>query len=424
VPKINRKMKKTIFLMGILFFWVMISYAQYNDIINYGYKNGSLPDSIVQGIYAPDSNELWVITNAGLSHLKNNLWTHYNSTNSELLCSYMIRDVVADKTGTIWVATECGLYKFDNGHFIMYSTINSSIPCNQLQRIGVDENNTLWIATKKCGLIKYDGSVFTNFYKLNSGILSDTISDVYIKDSLKYLVYNDGLMQFDDKNWVNINFYDYIFEDHSIWRVVVDNQNNIYFSGWNSRIYVFDGINMISYIGPKPGDPEIRYFSNLLIDKDTVYLGLGFKGLAKMTNNQIFFFDSLINLIPALKKNSCLAKDKYGNLYVGTYINGVYKLSHKTLNTSINQEKRDSKFSSFSLNPNPTNYFVNIYKNGNTKILTISILDVQGKEKKSITKTDISNSNKIDISDFEKGIYFVRILTEANILYNYKLIKL
>ena len=416
-------MKKTIFLTSIIFFCVMISYAQFNEIINYSYKNGLLPDSIVQGMYAPDSNELWVITNAGLSHLKNNQWTHYNSTNSEILCSFMIRDVIADKTGTIWVTTQCGLYKFDNGHFIMYNTINSNIPCNQLRRLGVDENNTLWIATNKCGLIRFDGSVFTYFNKLNSGILSDTLGDIYIKDGVKYLVYEDGLMQFDDKNWKNINFYDYIFEDHWIWRVVVDNQNNMYFSGWNSRIYVFDGINMISYLGPNPGDPDTRFYSNILIDQDTIYLGLGYKGLARMINKQIIFFDSINNLIPALKYSSCQAKDQYGNLYVGTTRNGVYKLNRKILPTSITPERKEPEYGSFSLSPNPTDNIVNIYKNGNTKILRISIIDLQGKEIKSIAESDIKNSTKIDFSNFETGIYFVRISTKKNITYTYKLVK-
>lgn len=73
-----------------------------------------------------------------------------------------------------------------------------------------------------------------------------------------------------------------------------------------------------------------------------------------------------------------------------------------------------------SIYPNPTNNYINIdVKQANIKLSQVSIIDFQGKEiiKKS------SNFESIDISKLAKGIYFLKIRNDANLLIIKKFIK-
>ena len=61
---------------------------------------------------------------------------------------------------------------------------------------------------------------------------------------------------------------------------------------------------------------------------------------------------------------------------------------------------------SISVYPNPTSSIINIISD--TEIKNIQLYDVQGR----ILQTTVGNSNTIDISDKNSGIYFLKISTE------------
>jgi hypothetical protein len=77
--------------------------------------------------------------------------------------------------------------------------------------------------------------------------------------------------------------------------------------------------------------------------------------------------------------------------------------TYQTLSNSVHQLD-----SSISIYPNPTNSFVTI--NCNSNIKSIELYDVQGR----ILETSIENntSAKLDISEKQNGIYFLKINTE------------
>ncbi|MEX1191128.1 MAG: M43 family zinc metalloprotease [Brumimicrobium sp.] len=104
------------------------------------------------------------------------------------------------------------------------------------------------------------------------------------------------------------------------------------------------------------------------------------------------------------------------DLMRGVLENQRYDLVH---NNSASLSKND--IIATSLYPNPTDNSINItFSNGGADEVTI--FDLNGKELLSIK--DQKSSYKLDVSSFEKGIYFAKIMKDGVVLSNQKFIKL
>lgn len=117
---------------------------------------------------------------------------------------------------------------------------------------------------------------------------------------------------------------------------------------------------------------------------------------------------------PAKNVNYEFSEDKKG-LFL--WINENHKLvfSKKVLSVEKNQLEN-----AISFYPNPTKEIIHIdVKTSSIKILNISIIDSQGREiiKKS------SNFQFIDLSKISKGIYFLKITSDATLSFTKKIIK-
>ena len=63
-----------------------------------------------------------------------------------------------------------------------------------------------------------------------------------------------------------------------------------------------------------------------------------------------------------------------------------------------------------NLNPNPTNGILNI--NWKQEYKTIQILDLQGKVLYAAAITNATKLSTIDVSAFNKGVYFLKLINE------------
>jgi agmatine deiminase len=102
----------------------------------------------------------------------------------------------------------------------------------------------------------------------------------------------------------------------------------------------------------------------------------------------------------------------YGNAYLEEtfpYSDGEYSVYNINKSTSNFNNERLSDVSVF---PNPANDFVNIYSK--TKIDRILILNTSGQVVEDIP-VDLNNFN-INVSNYESGVYFIKIVTLENII--------
>ena len=84
--------------------------------------------------------------------------------------------------------------------------------------------------------------------------------------------------------------------------------------------------------------------------------------------------------------------------------------------TTLNNTSIDSD--SFSFYPNPVKDFLNINLSGNN--IGYKLYNILGKE---LVSRNATNLNQIDMTDFEKGIYILKVFGENNKVKNIKIIK-
>lgn len=79
--------------------------------------------------------------------------------------------------------------------------------------------------------------------------------------------------------------------------------------------------------------------------------------------------------------------------------------------TGITLGINDVFSSTFSINPNPANDFVNISNSKNNKISEISTTDINGRQVKNLKFNNVTET-KFNVSDLNSGVYFITINTD------------
>ena len=91
-------------------------------------------------------------------------------------------------------------------------------------------------------------------------------------------------------------------------------------------------------------------------------------------------------------------------LYAATYGRGLWRSNLYDASLSIEEFDTDD----FSIYPNPANNEVNI-KWTKPEIVTLRIYNSLGKIMFYAKNLEVFNGHKIDVSNFEQGIYFVKL---------------
>ncbi len=106
---------------------------------------------------------VWV-AEGELSCLQDGQWTHYDTTNSDLLANNL-RTVAVDQNEAIWAGTyfpDCVVYKYADGSWTSFNGSNSPLSGNSITNIYVDANNTKWIGSKYLFLFNENGIPVSN----------------------------------------------------------------------------------------------------------------------------------------------------------------------------------------------------------------------------------------------------------------------
>jgi signal transduction histidine kinase len=92
------------------------------------------------------------------------VFKHYNRASG--LPSDYIFDIFQDKQGFIWFATDNGVCRYDGKQYTRY-TSNDGLGANLVYRIFQDSKGWLWFGTYEGGVSSYDGEKFTNYSLAN-----------------------------------------------------------------------------------------------------------------------------------------------------------------------------------------------------------------------------------------------------------------
>lgn len=223
--------------------------------------------------------------------------------NKEGIPQMPISTILEDNSGFIWIGTRgVGLYRFDGVNYYSYSydTSNeSSIDSNLIYCAFLDSNNNLWVGTN-VGLNKYNQDL-DSFEQVDLRLNESEISvKSIIEDSEKNLIigtYGRGLLKM-------------AIETNKISSIDIDD------------------------------DTKNGLFINRLCksNKDVIYIGTN-KGLRVLKKNNKTLEKVILDEAPYPKifdtYVETLSFDEDDNLWVGTDVKGVYKISFQDKNTQI-----------------------------------------------------------------------------------------
>lgn len=268
--------------------------------------------------------------------------TYYNSKNSTLPDSIVIRDIAVDKNDNIWLGSDAGLIKYDRIEFTIYNTSNSPIAEDVVWSIAVDDDNILWFSScrfRQGGLMKLDGQNWTLYTPENSELPSNSVCDVIVDSrNNKWIAMNDVIdngciIKLTDDKWTIFDKADFGFIPYHFGNLAVDIESKVYVSldyGFSSlwdmtrpNILEYDGKNWTIKNPVDEMGESLGYVSKINIDL-LGNLWASLHGRAEITlsvynhNNWIYN-----NSIPPNGYSAEIAIDKNNTVWVGT-VEGIY----------------------------------------------------------------------------------------------------
>jgi len=221
-------------------------------------------------------NVIFLISIHGISQQYN----FHNYSVKDGVAQSQVYSLLQDSRGYLWMGTRGGgLSRYDGLNFKTFS-VNDGLINNYISCIKEDSRHNLWIGTNN-GLSEYNGILFKNYQPLGDSVQL-SIQDISLdKQGRKWLATNRGVLLLDNGKFINIS----------------------------------DLIN-----------DETALINSILVDKsETVWFGTA-KGLFIITENGTKAKSLSFNKSQKIFKNSitCIKEDKKGNIWIGTYQDGVY----------------------------------------------------------------------------------------------------
>jgi ligand-binding sensor domain-containing protein len=161
--------------------------------------------------------------------------------------------MTVDKDNNLWIVTDSGVNKFDGSSWSAYTTSNGLVN-NKVSAVAVDDNDNIWFATGY-GVNKFDGSSWTSYSISNMNGLSclDIRSIGVDKDNDVIVGFGEngnGIDRFNGTNWTNLKTDDGL-PGNEINSLAEDKNGNLWFAinGYSGAGYLtkYDGINWTTY---------------------------------------------------------------------------------------------------------------------------------------------------------------------------------
>lgn len=240
-----------------------------------------------------DNNHLLIGTKKGLNILNKKTYQikHFESKeifNSEIKC------INVDSDGNIWIGTNGRIFRFDKD-LNFCKIYEDNIPITSINSIYEDQEKNLWIMGWQCGLYKYNRT-----------------EDTFIK-------------------------FPKIGKTDNPFRIFQDNKKQYWICTWGDGMYLFDPKqtkdNLYTHVDIKTRGktlPEDRFFSIVQDDKYGYIWMISLSGIyAKRYSSDGSIEDIDISHLFKETNNiySEIIKDKVGNLWIGTFSEGVLTIN-------------------------------------------------------------------------------------------------
>jgi len=364
-----------------------------------GLKHGT-----IRSMLQDNNGNIWFGTNGGgVSKYDGKSFTNF--TEKEGLVNNTIWSILQDKLGNIWFGTDSGASKYDGNNFTNF-TEKEGLISNRIWTIIEDKKGNIWFGTNN-GVSKYDGNIveeiekgikrpkedlkdlkkiknkfvksITNFTE-NEGLGNNRIFSILQDKNENIWFGSSGVVsKFNGKSFLNYTENEGL-ANNSILSMLQDKNGNIWFGTDGSGVLKYDG-NYFTYFTENEGLSNNIVLSILQDNIGNIWFGTLGGGVSKYDGNRVeailrgenipkqerHGFQTIDNNIVKCfthfteKEGLCnnivysILQDKSGNLWFGTYDNGVSKydgklFTHFTENEGLSNNRVLSILQGFSGN--------------------------------------------------------------------------
>lgn len=298
---------------------------------NYNTDNSPLPDNFVSDIAFGKDGSVWIGTwGGGLVHLKDGKWIIFNEDNSGLP-NNLINNIAMDDEGVLWLATDGDICRFDGTN---WKTIRLPADQNIALTIEVDHQGDIWIGTYDQGLYKYDGrsvrKKWGGYKDMDFGV-NDIAFD---KDNTLWMATRIGILKYEADKWKLYDTSNSVLTSNLFYQLDMDSKGNLWAATYPPGNFAkWDGKKWEMFEEPiPPGQSKQRFpgnyiYSMLVNQYDDILSGSQFHGSLALFNG-IEMEGIATPLPPSEMGVSSLEEDADGNIWVGSWKHGLYRLEN------------------------------------------------------------------------------------------------
>ena len=264
---------------------------------------------------------VWVAANGRLRKFADGHWTTdlgvYTWTNRP------IYDLYEDKEHRLWVATlGSGLFRYDTNGSLLHLTSQNGLPTDFVRYVMEDREGNIWVGTEGGGLCRLKPTLFQT-YDVRQGLASDQVMAVAGAPDGGLWIGTDGagLDDWKDGQARHYGQGQGLGNGH-VWSVLQDRHGTVWAGTWDGLYRLENGIFNGLSDGQTIGWQVLAMYEDKAGD---VWLGQqAFGGITRLRNGE-----RTVIKIPGTSANldvRTFVEDPGGNLWVGTFEDGLYRL--------------------------------------------------------------------------------------------------
>lgn len=287
-------------------------------------------------------------------------FSHWTTDNG--LPSNSLLHIFQTRDGYLWISGYSGLIRFDGNRFSVFNTSNTTVfESNIIRNLAEDSNGNLWMTTQGSGLVSCKNGKFTAYGKEKN--MMHLYRALLVDDKDRVWSASPGHGWFYLENG-KFHFIDYkkSLANTEVRSIIQDKNGAIWFATLGEGLFKYENGVLQSITLPEGLSNEWIY--SLFADNDsTLWIG---------TSSGVYFYDGkkFQRVLPEIKSTvNDILKDHFGNLWIGT-INGLYrkKAANNKLECLTTENGLTNNFVIDFLFDFEGNFWMTQYKGGLTRI--------------------------------------------------------
>jgi len=287
-------------------------------------------------------------------------FSHWTTDNG--LPSNSLLHIFQTSDGYLWISGYSGLIRFDGNKFTIFNTANTDVfESNVIRNLAEDSKGNLWMTTQGSGLVSYNKGKFTAFGK-ESGMMN-IYRALLVDDKDRVWSASPGHGWFYLEKGI-FHFLDYkkSLSNVEVRSIVQGKNGTIWFATLGEGLFKYENGALQSI--ELPAELKNEWIYSLLADKENnLWIG---------TSSGVYYYDgkNIQHVLPEIGSTvNDLLKDHFGNIWIGT-INGLYRknITNNKLECLTTENGLTNNFVIDFLFDFEGNFWMTQYKGGLTRI--------------------------------------------------------